>query len=134
MYGFSTRSTNIDLNSFGSKIATKADLLIPTLTAFEAENVFINVEQRAQKTLKTLPGIGDSRDVKKILSSIYPEIQKSEIDKNSKCYEFFNEIVNNPKLFQSLSNRYSNENLFSSSFISQKSTVSKYPLKSSLYL
>ena len=120
------------LNSFGSKIATKADLLIPTLTAFEAENVFINLEQRAQKTLKTLPGIGDSRDVKKILSSIYPEIQKSEIDKNSKCYEFFNEIVNNPKLFQSLSNRYSNENLFSSSFISQKSTVSKYPLKSSL--
>ena len=58
------------LNSFGSKIATKADLLIPTLSSFESENIYINLEQRSQKTLKALPAIGDSRDVKKILGSM----------------------------------------------------------------
>ena len=120
------------LNSFGSKIATKADFLIPTLTAFESESIFINLEQRSQKTLKTLPGIGDSRDVKKILISLYPEIEKSQIIKNSKSSIFFDEIINNPKLFQSLSNKYSKENLFDSKFISQSSLVSNYPLKSSL--
>ena len=57
------------LNSFGSKIATKADLLIPTLSSFESENLYVNLEQRSQKTLKALPAIGDSRDVKKIFRS-----------------------------------------------------------------
>ena len=70
-----SKSKLVWLNSFGSKIATKADFLIPTLTAFESESIFINLEQRSQKTLKTLPGIGDSRDVKKILISLYPEIE-----------------------------------------------------------
>jgi len=127
-----SKSKLVWLNSFGSKIATKADFLVPTLTAFESENIFINLEQRSQKTLKTLPGIGDSRDVKKILISLYPEIEKSQIIKNSKNSVFFDEIINNPKLFQSLSNKYSKENLFDSKFISQSSLVSNYPLKSSL--
>jgi NADH-quinone oxidoreductase chain G len=127
-----SKSKLVWLNSFGSKIATKADFLVPTLTAFESESIFINLEQRSQKTLKTLPGIGDSRDVKKILISLYPEIEKSQIIKNSKNSVFFDEIINNPKLFQSLSNKYSKENLFDSKFISQSSLVSNYPLKSSL--
>ena len=100
-----SKSKLVWLNSFGSKIATKADFLVPTLTAFESESIFINLEQRSQKTLKTLPGIGDSRDVKKILISLYPEIEKSQIIKNSKSSVFFDEIINNPKLFQSLSNK-----------------------------
>ena len=127
-----SKSKLVWLNSFGSKIATKADFLVPTLTAFESESIFINLEQRSQKTLKTLPGIGDSRDVKKILISLYPEIEKSQIIKNSKSSVFFDEIINNPKLFQSLSNKYSKENLFDSKFISQSSLVSNYPLKYSL--
>jgi len=120
------------LNSFGSKFATNADFLIPTLTAFESENIFINLEQRAQKTLKSLPGIGDSRDVKKILISLYPEIQKSQVEENSKTSLFFDEIINNPKLFQSLSNKYSKAGLFNSKFINRNSLVSNYPLKASL--
>ncbi len=120
------------LNSFGSKFATNADFIIPTLTAFESENIFINLEQRAQKTLKSLPGIGDSRDVKKILISLYPEIQKSQVEENSKTSLFFDEIINNPKLFQSLSNKYSKAGLFNSKFINRNSLVSNYPLKASL--
>jgi len=127
-----TSSKLVWLSSFGSKIATKADILIPTLTPFESENTFINLEERSQKTLKSLPGIGDSRDVKKILVSLYPEIKKSQVSLNSNCYEFFNEIINNPKVFKNLSNKFSNENLFESKYVDQKNLVSKYPLKSSL--
>ena len=127
-----TSSKLVWLSSFGSKIATKADILIPTLTPFESENTFINLEERSQKTLKSLPGIGDSRDVKKFLVSLYPEIKKSQVSLNSNCYEFFNEIINNPKVFKNLSNKFSNENLFESKYVDQKNLVSKYPLKSSL--
>ena len=127
-----TSSKLVWLSSFGSKIATKADILIPTLTPFESENTFINLEERSQKTLKSLPGIGDSRDVKKILVSLYPEIKKSQVSLNSTCYEFFDEIINNPKVFKNLSNKFSNENLFESKYVDQKNLVSKYPLKSSL--
>ena len=127
-----TSSKLVWLSSFGSKIATKADILIPTLTPFESENTFINLEERSQKTLKSLLGIGDSRDVKKILVSLYPEIKKSQVSLNSNCYEFFNEIINNPKVFKNLSNKFSNENLFESKYVGQKNLVSKYPLKSSL--
>ena len=127
-----TSSKLVWLSSFGSKIATKADILIPTLTPFESENTFINLEERSQKTLKSLPGIGDSRDVKKFLVSLYPEIKKSQVSLNSNCYEFFNEIINNPKVFKNLSNKFSTENLFESKYVDQKNLVSKYPLKSSL--
>ncbi len=127
-----TSSKLVWLSSFGSKMATKADILIPTLTPFESENTFINLEERSQKTLKSLPGIGDSRDVKKILVSLYPEIKKSQVSLNSTCYEFFDEIINNPKVFKNLSNKFSTENLFESKYVDQKNLVSKYPLKSSL--
>jgi NADH-quinone oxidoreductase chain G len=120
------------LNSFGSKIATKADLLIPTLSPFESENVYINLEQRAQKTLKTLPGIGDSRDVKKILISMYPEISKEKIKNNSKFLNFFEELALNPNKFQSLNNKYSNESIFNGKYSNGKYSVETYPLKSSL--
>ena len=120
------------LNSFGSKLATNADFLIPTLTGFESEGTHINMEERSQKTLKSLPGIGDSRDVKKFLMSLYPEIKQTTISKNFSCYNFFKEISDNPKIFKSLKNKYSHENLLESNFISEKSIISNYPLKSSL--
>ena len=120
------------LNSFGSKIATKADLLIPTLSSFESENLYVNLEQRSQKTLKALPGIGDSRDVKKILGAMYPEISPEKIKENSRFLNFFEELASNPNKFQSLRNRYSNEDLFSKKYSSEKNLIELYPLKSSL--
>jgi len=120
------------LNSFGSKIATKADLLIPTLSSFESENLYINLEQRPQKTLKTLPGIGDSRDTKKILLSMYPEIDKEKMKNNSNFLNFFNELALNPNKFQSLNNKYSDESIFDGKYAIGKNLVETYPLKSSL--
>jgi len=120
------------LNSFGSKIATKADLLIPTLSSFESENLYVNLEQRSQKTLKTLPGIGDSRDVKKILLSLYPEIEKDSLNKNFKFLNFFEELSLNPNKFQSLNNKYSNNDIFNCKYSKVKSLIGSYPLKSSL--
>ena len=64
--------------------------------------------------------------------SLYPEIKQSTISKNYNCYNFFKEISNEPKIFQTLKNKYSDENLLESNFISKKSIISNYPLKSSL--
>ena len=108
------------LNSFGSKLASKANLLIPTLSSFESENLYINLEQRPQKTLKTLPGIGDSRDVKKILGAMYPEIEQKEIKENSRFLRFFEELASNPNKFQFIQNKYSNEELFNKRFFEEK--------------
>ena len=120
------------LNSFGSKLASKANLLIPTLSSFESENLYINLEQRPQKTLKTLPGIGDSRDVKKILGAMYPEIEQKEIKENSRFLRFFEELASNPNKFQFIQNKYSNEELFNKRFFEEKNSIESYPLKSSL--
>ena len=107
-------------------------MLIPTLSSFESENLYINLEQRPQKTLKTLPGIGDSRDVKKILGAMYPEIEQKEIKENSRFLRFFEELASNPNKFQFIQNKYSNEELFNKRFFEEKNSIESYPLKSSL--
>ena len=80
--------------------------------------------------MKTLPGIGDSRDVKKILISMYPEISKEKIKNNSKFLNFFEELALNPTKFQSLNNKYSNESIFDGKYSTEKYSVETYPLKS----
>jgi len=117
------------LNTHGSKIATKADLLIPTLTSFESEGVYINLEQRAQKTLKTLPGINDSREIKRILTALYPEIDSERTKKSLTFLNFFNEIIAQPNKFQMLKNKFLSVNLLEDKYLNTKNYYNKYPLK-----
>jgi len=117
------------LNTHGSKIATKADLLIPTLTSFESEGVYINLEQRAQKTLKTLPGINDSREIKRILTALYPEIDSERTKKSLTFLNFFNEIIAQPNKFQMLKNKFLSVNLLEDKYLNTKNYCNKYPLK-----
>jgi NADH dehydrogenase/NADH:ubiquinone oxidoreductase subunit G len=37
-------------NTHGSQIAKKSNILVPVLTSFEAENIYLNFEQRPQKS------------------------------------------------------------------------------------
>ena len=127
-----TTNTLIWLNSYGSELAKNSNILIPTLSSFEAENIFINLEERPQKTLKTLSGIGDARNVKKILMSFYPEINSKVFDDKWKSLTFFNELLVDPEKFQKLIVKYSKKDLFNSNFIENKNIICKYPLKSSL--
>jgi len=114
------------LNSHGSKVAQKADILLPTLSNFEQENTFMNLEQRPQKTLKTLSGIGDSRETSKILKAIYPEISKNF------SFDFVSEIVKKPEQFKKIKNNFTRSNLLDIDSMKSINYLNFYPLKPSL--
>jgi NADH-quinone oxidoreductase chain G len=115
-------------NTHGSQIAKKSNFLIPVLTAFEAENIYLNFEQRPQKSLQTLNGIGDARDIKKILQAIY--FEKIPAKPYVGAFSFLQELVNHPAKFKELSNKFSRTNSLHSKYITTLTLFSLYPLKS----
>jgi len=120
------------INTHGSKLASSATFILPTLTYFEQEGIFLNLEQRPQKTLKSLSGANDSRGIKTILLSIFSELNLDFININSKFATFLEEIVSQPNLFKQLSNRFARTNMFDTNGFSVLNFVSLYPIKSSL--
>ena len=118
-----TSGLNFWINTHGSKIASKNQYILPSTTSFEQENIYLNLEQRAQKTQKTLTSFFESRSVKNILSSSY----NLELDRNSYCFEYIFEIIKSTNKFNSLKNIIS-KTLINDGFI----TISSYPLKSNL--
>ena len=120
------------LNTHGSKLASKADYILPVSTFFEEEGLFLNLEGRPQKTQKTLSSINESRTVKNILLSMYPQITLDIINTNKKYLNFVHEIVESPSLFKSLKNKLNNSNNLETAYITSTSIISSYPIKSSL--
>jgi NADH-quinone oxidoreductase chain G len=59
------------LSTHGSYLATKFNIIVPILTSFETEQIYINLEERPQKTKKSFKTFFDSRKVVDILSSIF---------------------------------------------------------------
>jgi NADH-quinone oxidoreductase chain G len=124
----STTKNVVWFNTHGSQIAKKSTILVPVLTAFETENTYMNFEQRPQKTLKTLNGIGDSRDIKTILHAVYFEKIHSKPYVSS--FSFLAELINNPEKFKEIANKLSNSNTLASKYITSLTLVSLYPVKS----
>ena len=120
------------LNTHGSKLASKADLLIPTVTEFETESTFINLEQRPQKTLKSLSGINDSRSVNSILVAVFPAITQEVIAKTSTFLHFLDDIVSQPNIFKTLKNKFSTKDIFYTKYLKHSNILNSYPLKSSI--
>jgi NADH dehydrogenase/NADH:ubiquinone oxidoreductase subunit G len=54
------------LNSHGSNMALEADVIIPTLTSFENEEIFFNLEERPQKTNRTFSSFFNAQSTKNI--------------------------------------------------------------------
>lgn len=115
------------INTHGSKTASTAKYIVPCATYFEQEGTFVNLEERAQKTLKTLTSVQDSRSIKKILFSMYPNVK----EKTLKALDFLYEIVNQPELFKTVSNKFNRLNMIGINPLTSTNFVSNYPLKSS---
>lgn len=133
----SFRSASVWLNTHGSKICLKANFLLPTLTFFEEEGIFINLEQRPQKTLKSVSGLGDARTTKKILSSFYENLKIKTSTNNSKIFSnntefslFFREITNFPQLFNTNNRKFNNIKFFDNKK-NDLTSYKLYPLKAS---
>ena len=119
-------------NSHGSTLAKKSNMLIPLLTSFETESTYVNLEQRPQKTLKSLNGIGDARDFKKIIKAIYSEKLSFKNNSFDQAMEFLHELVEHPDKFKTLKNKFTKINLLNSTHLDLKNILQFYPLKSSI--
>ena len=115
------------LNSYGSKIAQKADVLLPVSHDFEQEKTFMNLEQRPQKALKTLPGIGDSRETSEILKAIYPDVIT-----NFNSFNVISELTNKPELFKKINKSFTKFNILEVDSMKAINYLNSYPLKPSL--
>jgi NADH-quinone oxidoreductase chain G len=85
-------------NTHGSSVAVHANFIVPTLTFFEVENTYLNLDGIKRKSQKVLPGLKDSQSVIYILRTI-----KKIIIDHSKSFiitcnnNFLNKIDNNNK-------------------------------------
>ena len=66
-------------NTHGSNLASKAIFILPTLTFFESENSYINIDGLLKKTQKILPNLKDSQSCFDILKFLFNNKIKIEL-------------------------------------------------------
>jgi hypothetical protein len=95
----------------------------------------MNLEQRPQQTYEIFNRFFDARPIKRIVSSLFPDLISEKdystfkIEEENTFYGFIYEITKYPLLFESLENIYTRiayEDYFSANY------VYKYPTKSNL--
>jgi NADH-quinone oxidoreductase chain G len=115
-------------NTHRSTLATKATHIIPVTTSFEDEGVYVNLEGRPQKILKTLAGIKDTRAIKSVLKAINI---KNNPEKSYKFLNYISELVKTSKHFSHLRNILLTNSTVNKHIL-KKSLTSNYPLKASV--
>ena len=127
---FNTNKNVFWFNSHWSKFKTDIKALVPILSEYEEENVYLNLEQRPQKTNKTFTKFFDARSLQKILLSTF---ENSEIHSTKSIkvnhLDFIHEIVKNPWLFDNLNKNFGFLNSKNVNFFNSINFVSKYPTK-----
>ncbi len=122
------------LNSHGSGLATKFKAIVPTLTSFETEQMYINVESRPQMTQKSFASFFDVKSTQDVVVSLF-NLNKTDFMSNkenslSHVYEQISDVslydsqkdIVSP--FRSIVNKLS-----ANSYISTPVLVSNYPVK-----
>ena len=118
-------------NTHGSILALKSDIIIPLLSEFEEEKIFINLEERPQKSLKTFSGINNSRSLETLLKLL---LSNKSLQVNSTFLNFINELILSPQLFLKYENIFSkNLNIKSLNFKSLLSTQLVKPVYTDFY-
>jgi NADH-quinone oxidoreductase subunit G len=112
------------LNSHGSDMALESDFILPTLTSFENEEIFLNLEERPQKTNRTFSTFFNAQSVKDIFKAIFNFNDKYIVEKNN-YLKFLLEIIQTPQKFE-LKNKILTPKIFNKELI----VVQTYPIKS----
>jgi NADH-quinone oxidoreductase subunit G len=118
--------TLIWLNSHGSDMALEADVIIPTLTSFENEEIFLNLEERPQKTNRTFSSFFNAQSTKNIFRSIF-DLNEKQVSNKVNSFNYLLEIINSGTKFNSLNNI-----LAPSLGVSGVIKISNYPIKSNI--
>jgi len=144
-------------NTHGSDFIYKSATVVPLLSEFEEERIFINLEQRPQKTSEIFTRFFDARPIKRIFSAIHPELvsykdyslrspetslhyslrsldtlrneRPDSFEISNTFCDFIHEIIKTPSLFESLENVYTS---IAHEIYFNTHYVYKYPTKSNL--
>jgi len=124
-----TKLNSIWLHTHGSQVATQCNYIIPTLSYFETEGIFLNLEKRPQKSIKMLENRSSNTVYSLIeIIKIIKELKKININLNllSKSFNYMDEILKNPNLFNQLINKYNKLYVYNDQILGN---YSKYPFK-----
>jgi len=110
-------------NNFGSYLANKAYLIIPTYSNFEESKIFINSEERPQQTTKSI----NSNTTTRSFSAIIKTIINKKNENNLNHFQFNKEIIENPELFNNLKIIFSKKLLKNNNLNIKK--INSYPFK-----
>jgi NADH-quinone oxidoreductase chain G len=114
------------LNSHGSNMALEADLIIPVLTSFENEEIFLNLEERPQKTNRTFSTFFNAQSVKNIFRSIF-NLNEKQLSNKVNSFNYLLEIISLGTKFNSL-NHILTPNFGAHEII----RINNYPIKSNI--
>lgn len=123
------KNTNIWYNTHGSELSKKSQFVLPSKSHFEKEQIYINLENRPQKTLKALEISKGCKDLTSILlsSSFFSSSINPKISPN--CFQHVYELARDSYKFEDLKNtkkEFTNHLTQMTSF--RKIKISKYPL------
>ena len=124
---------NIWYNTHGSELSKKANFVLPATSHFEKEQIYINLENRPQKTLKVLEISKGCKNLISLLLSLYPSVPSIPISNFKGSFEYIQEITEDSFKFENLTlnkKSFANNLFFLISF--NKIKISKYPLTQKL--
>ena len=108
-------------NTHGSALAKQASYIIPVTGMFEEEGTFINLENRAQKSVKIFSSINQMRSIRNIFFALNSKIMKK--NSLSNFLKFHTELSETANLFSRLNSFF----IYKQS--KTKALISLYPLK-----
>ena len=126
-----TLSSSFWLNTHGSKFAINSTFILPTLTSFEQEEIYLNLEQRPQKTQKIFNNFFNARSIKNILQSLL-NLKNDEFKKTGYYMNYLFEIINSSEIFETLNLQILSLNSLNIFFNNNFTQISILPTKSSL--
>ena len=107
-------------------MALEADFIIPILTSFENEEIFLNLEERPQKTNRTFSSFFNAQSIKNIFRSIF-NINEKQVSNKANSFNYLLEIINSGSKFNSL-----NSILMPTLEVSDIIKINTYPVKSNI--
>jgi len=126
----SNLNRKIWINTHGSYLATKFDMIVPSLTSFETEQIYINAENRPQKTQKSFVSFFNVKSLKDIVMAIF-NLDSTVLNSKESYLSHIKEMLENGEKYSSLKTNASPFESIKYSFAKYNNPVqiSKYPVK-----
>lgn len=125
----SSENNSIWYNTHANDLSERSDFVLPATSHFEREQIFINMEHRAQKTLKALEISKGCKDLTSVLISSYNLSSAIKETNFTGSFEYVSEIVNEKSMFEELKFvKNSFKNSITTLSNREHLKISKYPM------